>query len=244
LAGDGAAVVWHDVECGSYDADLPLWRELAATRGGPVLDLGCGTGRVALDLARRGHDVTALDSDPALVRELCARTRANGLRVRGHVADARSFELGRRFRLAIAPMQVLQLLDGPAGREATLARVRSHLEPGGLFAAALADPFEGVRGEDALPPLPDVREAAGWVFQSQPVGVRAEGDTTAIDRLRQAVSPTGETSESLYTVRLDRIAPNEIERAGERLGFRALAPDHVRATDVYVGSVVVMLEAA
>ena len=37
-------VVWHDLECGGYDADLPLWRELAADADGPVLDLGAGTG--------------------------------------------------------------------------------------------------------------------------------------------------------------------------------------------------------
>jgi len=55
-----AAVIWHDVECGGYEGDLALWRELAAA-GGPILDLGCGTGRVALDLARRGHRVHGLD---------------------------------------------------------------------------------------------------------------------------------------------------------------------------------------
>ena len=72
------AVVWHDVECGSYAADLPLWRRLAAERGGPVLDLGCGTGRVALDLAAQGHDVTGLDVEPALVAEFAARARGSG----------------------------------------------------------------------------------------------------------------------------------------------------------------------
>ena len=54
-------VLWHDIECGSYDLDLPLWRELADREGSPVLDVGAGTGRVALDLARRGHEVVALD---------------------------------------------------------------------------------------------------------------------------------------------------------------------------------------
>ncbi len=53
------AVVWHDLECGGYSADLPLWRELAArcavSAGARVLDLGAGTGRVSLDLARAGH---------------------------------------------------------------------------------------------------------------------------------------------------------------------------------------------
>ena len=64
------AVIWHDVENGGYDVDLPLWRRLAQRAGGPVLDLGAGTGRVALALAEDGHDVTALDSDPDLIEEL------------------------------------------------------------------------------------------------------------------------------------------------------------------------------
>ena len=60
-------VIWHDVECGGYAADLPLWRELARAEAGPVLDVGAGAGRVALELARHGHDVTALDRDAVLL---------------------------------------------------------------------------------------------------------------------------------------------------------------------------------
>ena len=50
----------HDVECAAYDLDLTIWRDLAGRAGGPVLDIGAGTGRVAIDLARIGHEVTAL----------------------------------------------------------------------------------------------------------------------------------------------------------------------------------------
>jgi 2-polyprenyl-3-methyl-5-hydroxy-6-metoxy-1,4-benzoquinol methylase len=57
------SVMWHDVECGTYTADLPLWRRLARETGGRVLDIGAGTGRVALDLTRAGARVTALDLD-------------------------------------------------------------------------------------------------------------------------------------------------------------------------------------
>ena len=65
-----ASVAWHDAENGSYDADLFLWRELAESAHGPVLDLGAGTGRVAADLAAHGHEVVALDADAGLLAVL------------------------------------------------------------------------------------------------------------------------------------------------------------------------------
>ena len=239
------AVVWHDVECAGYAADLALWRELADTREGRILELGCGTGRVALDLASRGHDVAALDSDPELVDELRARARRAGVSVRGEVGDARSFELGSQFALVLAPMQIVQLFGSRDGRESMLRCVRRHLQPGGLLAVALADPFEGIQPEDAEPPLPDVREADGWVYSSTPVAVRPEPDgTVAIDRLRQAVSPKGELSESAMTLRLDAVPPKQLEREAATLGFDVLPKRRVPPTDIYAGSDVVVLEAA
>jgi SAM-dependent methyltransferase len=236
--------VWHDVECASYTADLDLWRELAEAAGGPVLDLGCGTGRVALDLAERGHDVTGVDSEPALVRALAARARERGLRVHAEVADARSLALGARFALAIAPMQVAQLLGGEQGRAAMLAAARMHLQRGGLLAVALADPFEGIPADDALPPLPDVREENGWVYSSMPVAVRDEDSATAIDRLRQTVSPDGEFTEAMFTIRLDHVHADDLEAEAQDAGFRVLPRRSVPPTEDYVGSAVVMLEAA
>jgi len=235
-------VIWHDVECASYSADLGVWRALADECGGELVDIGCGTGRVALDLAALGHDVTALDSDPALVAALASRARERDLRVRTSVGDARSFELGRTVALAIAPMQVVQLLGGEPGRAALLRHVRAHLEPGGVFAAALADPFEDIPSEELLPPMPDVREAEGWVFSSTPIAMRTEPSGTAIDRLRQAVSPDGRLMESMATIVLDRLLPEQLEaEAGG--AFRALSRRSVPETDGYVGSTVVVLEA-
>jgi SAM-dependent methyltransferase len=236
-------VAWHDVECASYQADLPLWRELAAARPGPVLDLGCGTGRVALDLAGRGHEVTGVDTDAGLVSELARRARDRGLTVDGVVADVRSLTLDRRFSLAIAPMQVAQLMGGADGRRAMLASVRDRLADGGGLAVALADPFEGLPADTALPPLPDVREQNGWVLSSTPVAVRAEPGVVAIDRLRQAVSPGGELSESVVTIRLESVDADQLEREGAREGFRPLERRGVPETPDHVGSTVVVMEA-
>src|SRR5689334_15619452 len=116
-----STVVWHDVECGSYVEDLPLWRSLAAEYGDPVLDVGAGTGRVTLDLARAGYRVTALDRDPELLAALERRLGENSRKARvvpqTVVADARDFDLGEsRFPLVIVPMQTIQLLGGAEGR--------------------------------------------------------------------------------------------------------------------------------
>ncbi len=108
-------------------------------------------------------------------------------------------------------MQVVQLLGGTEGRRALFARVREHLEPGGRFAAALADPFEAVPPEHSLPPLPDVAEVEGWVLSSRPVDVRAEPGGVAVHRLRQLVSPTGDLTEELHTIVLESVTPEELE---------------------------------
>ena len=70
------AAIWHDLECGSYEADLDCWRTLAADYGGPILDVGAGTGRIALMLAELGHQVTALDLDQSLLAALSQRAPA------------------------------------------------------------------------------------------------------------------------------------------------------------------------
>ena len=183
-------VVWHDVECGGYGADLPLWRELAAAAGGPVLDVGAGTGRVALDLARAGHDVTALDREPELLAALAARAGAAGLHVETVVADAAGFAPDRRFALVVVPMQTIQLLPE---RARFFASARAALSPGGLLAIAITGALEGFQDlPDELLPPPDTGAAAGWRFASQPTAVRKLPDVTRIERTRRATAPDGE----------------------------------------------------
>ena len=99
-----AAVAWHDAECGGYGADLAAWERLAAAQGGPVLDLGAGTGRVALHLAARGHEVVAVDSDPDLLAALAERAEGRVPAIETIEADVRDLDLGRRFPLIVAPM--------------------------------------------------------------------------------------------------------------------------------------------
>lgn len=243
MRGAGA-VLWHDLECGSYDADLPLWRELAAAAEGPVLDVGAGTGRVALHLARAGHEVMALDSAPELLAAL--RERAGDLPVQTAVADARDFSLPGRYGLCVVPMQTIQLLGASPGRRAFLRSARRHLAPGALLAAALADPLDGfdpATVTDAALPLPDMRERGGFVYASQPVAVRPERCATAIERVRQVIGPGGERSEERDVVRLERVDPATLAREGVAEGLQPEAPRTVPPTAEHVGSTVVLLRA-
>ena len=207
------AAIWHDVECGSYAADLPLWEELAEEHGGPVLELGCGTGRVALHLARRGHRVYGLDRDPELLDVLADRAAdlsPSGVgresvgdpepRVVPVQADARSFELAESVALALAPTHLLQLLPNATARTECLRCVARALRPGGLLAASIIE--EMPEADGAPPPLPDVREVDGWVYSSLAVEAAVGPGEIVVHRLRHAVSPEGKLSEEPNEVRI------------------------------------------
>ena len=237
-----APVRWHDVEHGSYDADLPLWRELADAAAGPILDLGAGTGRVAADLAARGHEIVALDSNPELLAALAERAP----QVTTVTADAREFALEASFALVIAPMQLMHILGGHDGRLSMVRRVHAHLEEGGTFAAALVDPGdafpEGDAGAEAepVPPLPDMLESDGWVFSSQPVSVQERNGRVLVTRRRQTVSPMGEREDELVEIALDAVSMHEVGAELQAAGFTGLERREIPETPDHIGSTVVV----
>jgi SAM-dependent methyltransferase len=233
---------WHDLECGRYAADLPLWRELAEEAGGEVLDLGCGSGRVALDLARHGHAVTGVDIEPALLGAL--RERAGDLPVTAVQADARDFDLGeRRFALCVMPMQTIQILGGAEARASCLRAARRHLRPGGTLAAALADALEGIEPGRDEPPAADTAEEDGVVYRSQPVAVYASGAGVVIKRVREVLGPDGRRDVEGNAIRLDSLSGEELEDEGLAAGFAVAERRRVEETDEHVGSEVVVLRA-
>jgi SAM-dependent methyltransferase len=130
----------------TYDASVPDWpgeidfyRALAAplrASGGKLLEVACGTGRVAIRLARDGIAVVGLDVSAAMI-EVAAEKSADLRSARWIVADMRTFELSERFDLAIIPGHSFQHLNNPGDQVACLECIKRHLNPGGSLVVHL-----------------------------------------------------------------------------------------------------------
>jgi SAM-dependent methyltransferase len=229
--------IWHDVECGAYTADLELWERLAAEGGGPVLDVGAGTGRVTLHLARAGHEVTGLDIDPQMLDVLTRR--AAGLPVRTVVADAARFELDGPFGLVAVPMQTIQLLPARA-RAGFFASARRSLAAGGLVALAIADALEEFE-PDAELPFPDVGVVDGVTYSSQPLAVRTIPGGVRIERRRHTIAPDRPPAVEENVVTLTAVGAEELELEAAAAGLRPDSRRYVDPTPDHVASEVVVL---
>ena len=241
-------VAWHDLECGCYRADLELWHELAQDNPGPVLEIGAGTGRVAIELARAGHAVTALERDAPLLAALCARA---GGEVRPVLADARSFCLPERsFSLCLVPMQTIQLLGGAAGRAAFLGMARAHMRSGGLLACAIlaaVGSFDCDAGDAG--PAPERAVVGGRVLISRPTRVHVGRRRVLIERERRVLdddafgAPRSAAGVQRDVIELDRVGARQLGREALAAGLRPDAVREVPSTEDHVGSAVVMLRA-
>ena len=120
--------------------DVPFWRTLSLQADGPVLELGCGTGRISIPLARAGVSVVGVDRSEAMLARACQRVRRGRLtsRLRLLRADIRALPFPReRFPLVIAPYGVLQSLLRERDLAATLDSVAGVLQTGGTFGLEL-----------------------------------------------------------------------------------------------------------
>lgn len=129
----------YDYEYRRRRADVTFYRELARRRGADrVLELGAGTGRVAVPLARDGRRVVAVERSPAMLARLRDRIArlpaAAAARITPVAGDLRSFSIGERFPLAIAAFNVFEHLYTRGEVTACLQRIAAHLEPGGALA--------------------------------------------------------------------------------------------------------------
>jgi SAM-dependent methyltransferase len=136
--------------------DAAFYLRLARKARGPVLELGCGSGRLLLPIARAGIPAVGLDASPAMLDVLAAKSPPPNLHlVRGRME---SFDLGRRrFSLIFAGFRAFQHLVRVEDQLAALSRIRAHLAPGGVFAFDVFSPRHDRLARGRVPEVEDAR---------------------------------------------------------------------------------------
>ena len=128
----------------SVEGDVDFFRRLAGETGGPILDVGCGTGRVALALVADGHEVVGIDLSAPMLRLAEQRREAlsadEAARLSFHQADMTTLDLGRDFALVLAPSRVFQFMLTTDAQRQALAALRSHLRAHARLVLDLFDP--------------------------------------------------------------------------------------------------------
>jgi ubiquinone/menaquinone biosynthesis C-methylase UbiE len=163
-------MVEYDQHADTYDAiyadyrdDIAFYVEEAQRSGSPVLELACGTGRVAIPVAAAGIEVVGFDSSAAMLERFRERLSALSPEVRAritlHQADMRDFDLGgQRFTLIYCPFRAFLHLMSVEDQLAAVRNVHRHLQPGGRFALNFFNPSVtviagGLAGHAASPKL-------------------------------------------------------------------------------------------
>lgn len=152
---------FYDFYVGGWLDDLPIYLEFARAAEGPLLEIGAGTGRLTIPLARAGHAVDAVDVSYSMLDilrgKLAREPAAVRERVQIHEADVCRLALGRSFSLILMPFYAFNYLLTPARQEAALRRIHAHLAAGGRL---LVDVFVPWWRIEECPPEPVLRREA------------------------------------------------------------------------------------
>lgn len=209
-------------------ADVGFYAEEAEKCGGAVLEVGCGTGRVLLPIARRGVSITGVDQSPAMLSRCRQRLAEESQEVQSRVnlqeADMRDFDLGMTFELAIVPFRPLQHLLTIGDQLSTLRSIHRHLDPGGHLVFDVFNPDISRLAGGATEEATDTAEVAlpdGSTFHRT-------WRITAIHKVEQisdseiiyyVTRPDGETDRRVHAFRMRWYWRFEVEHLLERSGF-------------------------
>lgn len=134
----------YDAKYDHLVEDIPFFYGLIIDFGEPVLELCCGTGRIAIPLARQGVDITGLDVNESMLSEARRKSNEAGVRVEWVKGDCCDFEISRSFKLIFIPFNSICHVHELSDLESMLGCVRSHLAPGGRFVVDVFNPDMGL----------------------------------------------------------------------------------------------------
>jgi len=218
----------------TFRGDVEWYRRKARETGGPVLELGTGTGRISLVVASGGVVVHALDADRGMLDALRRKLNAAPIEIQKHVVvvegDMRTFQLQERFALVIAPFRVLLHNLTEEDYLACFRRVHEHLRPGGQLAFNVFHPSLEYMAQNAGP------LAGVWRWRdtiAAPDGGRiVRSEANRYDTVRRRVhsqhryeeyAPDGTLRRTfLQALELSYLYPADITRLLQAAGFQSI----------------------
>jgi SAM-dependent methyltransferase len=182
----------YQLQYANYRDDIAFYSRLAERlNASKILEVGAGSGRVSIPLARRGFEVTGLELSPKMLELGRENATSAGVKASFVLGDARDFNLNRKFPLVIAPFNALMHLYTVSDQDRALGCIKSHLEPEGAFAFDVYVPSFGLEG---------VLRHEGETFQE------ADGTRTDVFLL-QRIDKTAQIVTTTYYV--DTISPEK-----------------------------------
>jgi SAM-dependent methyltransferase len=217
---------FYDLENAEFTEDLEFWTDLAREHGGPVLELGCGSGRVMLNLAREGFPVSGVDSSPhmlALARRRLALQPSIVPYITLLEENFISIRLGKTFPLIILPFNTFAHMVESTDARTALETIAGHLDPSGLAVFSLpnpipiyGDPPEGIMLERTF--RDETRDVTIQQFSSLRVDRAAQlGHITWI---YDELDSSGTVTRTTAPMTLRYFFPNEFTALLERAGLR------------------------
>lgn len=212
--------------------DLSFYIDAARGAGGPVLELGCGTGRVLLPTAREGVQITGLDRSAGMLSRLREKLAAEPRDVRERVTvvegDMRELDLGRRFKLVTIPFRGIQHQISIDDQLAVLRGVRSHLAPGGRLVFDVFNPHFALmvnRDTEEHEDSPRTELPGGRSFRrnARVPSVDFLNQVSQVELIWYVTDPSAREQRYVQSFPMRWFMRSELEHLLARTGFRVIA---------------------
>jgi ubiquinone/menaquinone biosynthesis C-methylase UbiE len=211
---------WYDVDMARnmrFD-DVAFYADFCQREGGRVLELGCGNGRVLLELVCRNIDAVGVDTSRKMLQQLEHKAAARGLEPRACQMDARRLAFGRSFDIVLCPYSLVTYMARPDDLERMLSEVRQVLRADGLLVLDAFIPRDAVTSDDYR--LDYRRPFGDEVLARYKRVAQITPRINRIERRYEVVTTDGEVLEALETSEDIRLfSPDELTEALLRSGF-------------------------
>lgn len=213
--------------------DIHFYLEMAQKMGGPVLELGCGTGRILIPIAKAGLDIAGLDYSSRMLEALKVKLQAELMEVQKRVeliqGDMRNFDLGRKFNLVTMPFRPFQHLLTVEDELACLNRIHHHLNAGGklvfdLFNPSLARLIDPKSSEESMDEPPFIMSDGNQVVRKHRLAkVDLAGQIIDSEIIYYITRPNGRPERLVHTFQMRYLFRYEVEHLLARTGFQVEA---------------------